>query len=261
MRIDRSTQSNFGYKIKGGIRFHLISGLTVFVLLILAIIWIFQVLLLDFFYERTKINQLDDVLSSIEKYVGSDDIDSICGELASQYDVCISIYDVENETLGDRIVNKEVSPTCVIHYVDLKTMEAYFAEAVKSGREVRHRYAFTPGAPIKKVDDKRGDKFSSDIPSQNDFETRELVVAVSVKSIADSYGNQYAVFVNLEFTPISTVQQTRNVQFGYITVLILVLTVAFSWAFSANISRSFSLKITHLPVCPLTTISKSLFFK
>lgn len=237
MRIDRSTQSNFGYKTKGGIRFHLISGLTVFVLLILAIIWIFQVLLLDFFYERTKINQLDDVLSSIEKYVGSDDLDSICGELASQYDVCISIYDVENETLGDRIVNKEVSPTCVIHYVDLKTMEAYFAEAVKSGREVRHRYAFTPGAPIKKVDDKRGDKISSDIPPQNDFETRELVVAVSVKSIADSYGNQYAVFVNLEFTPISTVQQTRNVQFGYITVLILVLTVAFSWAFSANISR------------------------
>ena len=65
MKIDNGRSSAREFKAKGGIRTHLILGLTVFVLLILAVIWIFQVLLLDFFYERTKLNQLDDVLSYI----------------------------------------------------------------------------------------------------------------------------------------------------------------------------------------------------
>lgn len=237
MKIDNGRSSAREFKTKGGIRTHLILGLTVFVLLILAVIWIFQVLLLDFFYERTKLNQLDDVLSYIEKSVGSKDLDSICGELASQYDVCISIYDVENGVLGQRIVNKEVSPTCIIHYVDQQSISAYYTEAVESGGAITHRYSLTPGDRMGRTGGKLGDGFSSEFPFQNEYDSRELVVAVAVKSMSDAQGNKFAVFINLEFTPISTVQQTRNVQFGYIAAFIVVLTVIFSWAFSGRISR------------------------
>ena len=106
MKQHNKKRSASDFKAKGGIRTHLILGFTVFVLLILAVIWIFQVLLLDFFYERTKLSQLDKVLSSIEKCIDSEDLDSICGDLASQYDVCISVYEIENGALGDPIVNK-----------------------------------------------------------------------------------------------------------------------------------------------------------
>ncbi len=237
MKSDNRKRSVYGFKRKGGIRTHLILGLTVFVLLILAVIWVFQVLLLDFFYERTKLNQLDDVLSYIEKYINRDDLDSICGELASKYDVCISVYDAENGVLGDRIVNKEVSPTCIIHYVDEQSLAAYYSEAVESGGEITHRYSLATGDRISKASGSTNESFVSESPAQDESDSRELVVAVAVKSISDLQGDLFAVFINLEFTPISTVQQTRNVQFGYIAALIVVLTVVFSWAFSGRISR------------------------
>ena len=237
MKNDKSRRSWCEIRTKGGIRTHLILGLTFFVLLILAVIWIFQVLLLDFFYERTKLDQLDDALSYIEKYISSEDLDTICGELASQYDVCISVYSAESGILGDRIVNKEVSPTCVIHYIDKQSLSAYFTEAIEAGGEITHRYSLTPGEKSGRSSGRYKDKYTSEFQFNEYFNLRELVVAVAVKSIADSQGNQYAVFINLEFTPISTVQETRNVQFGYIAALIIIMTVVFSWAFSGRISR------------------------
>ena len=224
-------------KVKGGIRIHLILGLTVFVLLILAVIWVFQVLLLDFFYEKTKISQLDDVISYIEKYVDKEDFDSLCGELASEYDVCISVYRADGKVLGERVVNKEVSPTCVIHYTDKSLLTTYYANALESGGEYRQRYTLTPTDKFgngKMDHDKKG---SAEYRFNEESDSRTLVVAVAVKSIMDSKGDEYAVFINLVFTPISTVQQTRNVQFGYIAVFIILLTVIFAWGFSIRISR------------------------
>lgn len=216
---------------------HLILGLTVFVLLILAVIWIFQVLLLGFFYERTKLMQLDDVISCIEKFVDSEDLDGVCGDLAAEYDVCISIYRAENSVLGERIISKEVSPTCVIHYADAASLAAYYAEAVDSGGEFTHRYTLTHGDKFGNGKIKPDKQVSHEQHFDSKSDPRMLVVAVAVKSISDSIGNEYAIFINLEFTPISTVQQTRNVQFGYIAVFIIVLTVIFAWVFSSRISR------------------------
>ena len=237
MRNDKSSCSWNEFRTKGGIRTHLILGLTFFVLLILAVIWIFQVLLLDFFYERTKLDQLDDALSYIEKYISSENLDTICGELASQYDVCIAVYSAENGILGDLIVNKEVSPTCVIHYIGKQSLSSYFAEAIEAGGEITHRYSLTPGDKVGRSSGRYNEKHSSDFQFNEYFDLRELVVAVAVKSISDLNGNQFAVFINLEFTPISTVQETRNVQFGYIAILIIILTIVFSWTFSGRISR------------------------
>lgn len=241
MNIQSFSRRIENIRTKGGIRVHLILGLTVFVLLILAVIWVFQVLLLDFFYEKTKLSQLNDVISYIEKYIDSKDLDSVCGELASEYDVCISVYSAENGRLCDRIVNKEVSPTCVIHYADIHSLAAYYSEALDADGEYTHRYTLTPGDNFGKRDFKPNGRPNKDmLPGETldgNNHSKLLVIAVAVKSITDSQGNEYAVFINLEFTPISTVQQTRNVQFGYIVVLIVILTIVFAWGFSNRISR------------------------
>lgn len=224
-------------KFKGGIRTHLILGLTVFVLVILAIVWVFQVLLLNFFYERTKLSQLEEVESYIEKNINNEDIDALCGELASKYDVCISVYKAEDGVIRSRFIDKEVSPTCVIHYAGRKLLDDYYAEALKAGGEYTQRYTLTPGNP-NGVSEEVGDK--SETPGKNrseKYDAHSLVVAVAVKSLFDSSGNEYAVFINLEFTPISTVQQTRNVQFWYITIVVVFLTILFAWFFSGKISH------------------------
>ena len=237
MKIEATDVGSQNKRTKGGLRFHLILGLTLFVLLILAIIWVFQVLLLDFFYERTKLSQLDDSLSYIEKYVNSENLDTICGELATKYDICVSVYRAEEGKLGVRIINKEVSPTCVIHYADKSSLQVYYTEAIQSGGELTRRYTLNPGERSEGGKIKPDKNSSSNRHSYSEVHSRSMVIAVAVKSVTDSIGNEYAVFINLEFTPISTVQETRNVQFGYIAVIIVLFTIIFAWAFSGKISR------------------------
>ena len=222
--------------VQGGIRGRLIFGLTLFVVLILIIVWIFQVLLLDYFYEKTKVDQMEKVLSEIEKYFNDKDLDSVCGDLASEYDVCIALYRIQDGKIMERIINKEVSPTCIIHYADTFSLETYYSEALKSGGTLTQRYNLTPGVqnlPQNEENDKEHNNHHRNRLSAS----RTLVVTVATRALTDSAGNDYAVFINLEFTPVSTVQETRNLQFGYITAFVLLSTLLFAWFFSGKIAR------------------------
>ena len=58
-------------RMGGGIRSHLVLGLTAFVIIVLIIVWIFQVLLLDFFYEKTKLSELKSVQNGIDSGIKS----------------------------------------------------------------------------------------------------------------------------------------------------------------------------------------------
>ena len=77
-----------------GIRSQLVIGFTLFVLIVLIIVWIFQVLLLDFFYERTKLSDLKAVQQGIDNAIALDNLESACNDLAVEYDVCIAVYAV-----------------------------------------------------------------------------------------------------------------------------------------------------------------------
>lgn len=223
----------------GGIRGQLVLGFTVFVLMVLIIVWVFQVLLLDYFYEQTKLSELGAVLVGIETYIEDENLDAICGELASQYDVCMSLYKVIDGELSELIVNKDVSPTCVIHYADNNSLNTYYSEALNSGGTLTQRYNLNPEDKVLGDKDEHRDRF---VPERGDkpldLHERQLsVVAVSVKALTDSRGNDYAAFINLRFTPVNAIQQTRNVQFWYIAAVVVLAAAAFALIFSSRIAK------------------------
>ena len=98
-----------------GIRTRLVLGLTLFVIIVLIIVWIFQVFLLDFFYERSKLSELSKVHKGIDEAISSGNLDDVCGDLASDYDVCIVVYTVCTGELTEMVISKDVSPTSIIH--------------------------------------------------------------------------------------------------------------------------------------------------
>ena len=141
MKILKKSKSFPNKGIKGcGIRGQLVLGFTAFSFMILIIVWIFQVLLLDKFYEFTKYSELRSVLDTIEYSINNEDIDEICSDLASQYDVCLSLYTVTNGEIDECIVDKEVAPTCIIHYADKDLLNNYYIKAVELGKVYTHKF-------------------------------------------------------------------------------------------------------------------------
>ena len=220
-------------KAGSGIRGQLVLGFTAFAFIILLIVWVLQVLLLDKFYEYTKLNELKSVLNSIEYSIDSDDMDSICSNLASKYDICISLYTVDDGVLNERIVDKEVSPTCIIHYAEEKDLNKYYNEALNAGGVWTQRHNLSPDH----FHDEKNRPPRPGESEQNFREPRFAVIAVSVKALSDSQGNDYAAFINLSFTPVNAIQQTRNLQFGYIAVGVIIVAVFFALIFSVRIAK------------------------
>ena len=237
MRTSKIMKNSSNMRIKGcGIRGQLVLGFTAFAFILLIIVWVFQVLLLDKFYEFTKYSELRSVIDTIEYSIDNDDIDDICADLASQYDVCLALYSVTNGTIDECIVDKEVSPTCIIHYADVEVLNNYYAEAAELGGVYIQRFNLNP-----EVD---RNEMPHDLPPEradnekHKFrEERFSEIAVYVKALRDSQGNEYAVFINLRFTPVNAIQQTRNMQFGYIAAGVILVAVFFALIFSIRIAK------------------------
>ena len=220
------------------IRGQLVWGFTAFACMILLIVWIFQVLLLDKFYEFTKLSELKSVIDAIELSIDNEDIDDICSELASQYDVCITLYSINDGKLGECIVDKEVSPTCVIHFADDRVLNEYYEQALSKGNGYTQRYNLNPDYITPNFDkpyDERPPKYEN--RPEKFREERFSEIAVSVKALEDADGNEYVAFINLRFTPVNAVQQTRNMQFVYIAVCVILAAVFFALLFSIKIAR------------------------
>lgn len=238
MRKRNEPSAPRGKSLGLGIRGKLVIGFTLFVLLMLIIVWIFQVLLLDFFYERAKLSDLHAAQEGIDKAIVSGELESECSRLASDYDVCISVYSISDGAIDELLISREVSPTCVIHYTDAESLNTYYDKALEAGGEYTQRFTLTPRdtEPSKpehiphseekgyKRDDNRRDE---DV----------LVIAVSVKALRDAAGNEYAAFINLRFTPVNAVQNTRSVQYGYIVLVVIIAAVLFSLIFSSKIAK------------------------
>lgn len=225
-----------------GIRGRLVIGFTLFVLIVLIIVWVFQVMLLNFFYEQTKLSDLHSVQEGIDNAITDGELDIACNDLAVEYDVCISVYSVEDEAIGDLVISKEVSPTCIIHYTDTQSLNSYYEKALAGGGEYTQRFTLTaqentiPSRPDsqqgKPHPSHKNDEYSCNISNDDTF-----VIAVSVKALSDSLGNDYAAFINLRFTPVNAVQHTRSIQYVYIAIVVIIAAIIFSFFFSNKIAR------------------------
>ena len=242
-----STNIKKNTRLGFGIRSRLVFGLTLFVIIVLIIVWIFQVLLLDYFYEQTKLSELNSVQKGIDAGIFSGDLDKVCGDLASEYNVCIAVYSISENSIKDVVISKEVSPACIIHYAEKSYLESLYEQALSSGGVFTQTFNLDPreyenkevNDPYKKDFDEDNSPPKRPEGSKNRYQKsdKDFVVAVSVKAFEDGIGNKYVAFINLQFTPVNTIQNTRNTQFAYIAAFVIASAVIFALLFSSRIAK------------------------
>ena len=75
-----------------GMRWKLFAYLVVFVVVMLVTVWIFQILLLDYFYKDIKYKELESISEVITAYLGSDEIDGAVYSCAVDYTTCVRVF-------------------------------------------------------------------------------------------------------------------------------------------------------------------------
>ena len=100
-----------------GISWRLFGALAVFIVLTLVIIWIFQVVLLNIFYEKSKIDEFYDAEGEIIESVG--DIEKLRQAVflhSIDSDMCIRVFKISNGS-ADELLGSNPNSGCVIHNV------------------------------------------------------------------------------------------------------------------------------------------------
>lgn len=213
-----------------GIRVQVVIYFTAFVIVILGILWVFQIGLLDFFYERTRLSEFDDAAEEIISSINANNLEETCYNAAIRYGVCIRVYRCNDLSATKQIASVEVNPTCLIHHITADTIDQYYRNAVENdGKWIKKIELYSSRNPMERKKD------VNEIERPQVTTPREM--AVTVRSYTDAASNDYAIFINAEFTPMNSTVDTLNVQFRWISKIFVLAAALLSYIFSARISE------------------------
>ena len=185
------------------ISWRLFGALAVFIVLLLIIIWIFQVVLLNIFYEKSKIDEFYAAESDIIESVGDmDELRKAVFVHSIDSDMCIRIFKISSG-IAEELVGSKPNSGCVIHNVSNDGLSRLYKNAVESN-----------GRYIQKI---------SNIP---DAKQARSTVYISVRDIE---GDRYVLMFDSDLAPLNATVETLEKQFGWIMSILII--GAPLWAF------------------------------
>ena len=94
-----------------GIQWHIMAWLTLFVAVLMLLLWLFQVVLLDWFYQAIKTHDIREIARAIAQDIDDDDLSRRLEGLRRQPDLYLRILDRE----GNSVYQSRPGPQSMIH--------------------------------------------------------------------------------------------------------------------------------------------------
>lgn len=212
---DKRKRINSRYEM--GVSWRLFGALLIFVAVMLIVIWVFQVALLNWFYEQSKMEELETTDKALAATLGNtQELNNTASFYAAEYGECIRVFMIENGEAKEIVKDVCASPTCLIHYTSEKTLSDYCTKAMNSEDGLYiEKLAHTNSHPKR---------------ATRDFGT----VYVSVK---ESGGNTYVIMLNSDHVPLNATVNTLQMQFSWIAFILLVAALIVALSISKSVCK------------------------
>lgn len=234
-------------RVGGGISISrkLFVFLALFTLFILAVVWVMQIGLLNYFYRQSKYKELElaDRLITSSVQDNPSELERVVEECATDYLLCIRVFRVDGP-MAHQLVSADVSSDCLIHHISDRFLTYLYNEAVAGGglytRQVSPNALFLthPDAMAGKENDKR--------PQENSENFRSFLRRTSadgdlnlirVRVITGAMGDTYIIMLNSELEPLRATVNTLQTQFWMIAFILLLGSLILAVLISRNISE------------------------
>ena len=173
-------------------------NLIIFSIIVIILIWFFQIFSLNYFYEYTKSKELDSLVKQIDKHYSDDDFYEYLKELSFKTDACIELYN--NDELE---YNMGSNIQCLDdHNNNIDYKNTFILSGKKSGKYT-----------ISDIKDKK-----------------TIVYARKIKD--DVY-----LFTSVNLKPLDATTTTLQKQLRYVAIIVLVLSFIVSYIISKLLSK------------------------
>lgn len=208
------------------LKLKLFAYIAFFSIVMVFVIWLFQIVLLDFFYKQTKVDELHSLSDTIVENIDNQDLTALVTEIAGRNGICAKVIGIN----GGMEINVDTVPNCVLHRMNETELSGLYTAAENSGGSVLEVFKTSPRRflNIKEPDG------SSSIVAQNQEAQEENIIYT--KLITENDGNNYILMLNTVVSPVNATVQTLRSQLFYISVIFLVLALFLALILSKRIS-------------------------
>ena len=185
--------------------------LVLFVMFVIALLWLFQIVLLDDFYRWDKTNQVRAASDTLVNNIDNERLNHLVDRLAEENDVCILLLD-EN---GRVLYSSEDIRFCLIHRMNNRDLNGWLSAAPEDGSVLTELFNVRFPQP----DQYNSRFFRGEVPPTESSQRQSLLCARQV-TMAD--GSVNYLLLNAIITPLDTTVSTLRSQLLFITGAVLL---------------------------------------
>lgn len=226
---------------KTSIKWKVFLYLLSFTVVLLAILWVFQICYLDTFYKFIKNREAQKALTQVVDILksGEEDAESEIDYLAAEGNLSVLVTDTDGNTIhsAEYILNSKMST------IPKEEFEWYYEQAKEQGGKAKIEFEGNQNVTMlsnqeqpplpeeaKKLPPEREDDFSQK-------RGQKAQSAVYVEIMNDGTKDM-VVMVNSQLTPVDATVDTLRIQFVWISVILIFLSLMIAFLLSRKISGS-----------------------
>lgn len=192
-------------------RLKIFAYLAVFSAVILAVIWVFQAVLLDDVYRASVRRQVNSAADRICRMDDSDtDFEHSVYDIASEYGLCITVYSVK-DMKATELINAHNQKVCLIHSSMLN--EAFLGNMYAMAKE-NGKYTET----------------FNDNYSQSEG-------SIVLSAVSERNGRELLCIVNCDIQPVGATVSTLQFELIYISLILIAVAAAASIIIARRITK------------------------
>ncbi len=214
----------------------LFAFLVAFVVFMMAVVWAFQVFLLDSLYRGTKYRELENISLAIGEFAGTETLGEAVYSCAVDYSTCIRVFKLGENSSALEVASADVSAECIIHSISgvmlNRKLNEYYEKAVEAGGVFAETSEVSSKLGTFWSEGNRDNKPLFDFIQPSD----DQLVMVYNRIVTGRDGGTYMVLLNSELTPVDATVNTLKLQFYWMAGVMVIGALVLAFLISKNIS-------------------------
>lgn len=195
-----------------GLQWKIFRYLLLFSAVLLLLLWLFQVVFLNEFYQKIKINELKTTASAIEKNINQKDLRNILRSFSKHRDISIELLTNNGSSLYSYKIGRDFALEQMSAIEKLELL----LKAQKQGGEYITSF--------------------SERPAYVDFQERVAVSMLMAKIIPTENGESLGLLIGAPISPIDATVGTLRRQFYYIAAFMLCFSILLALMITKKVS-------------------------
>ena len=213
-----------------GIRWKFFGYLMLFLLLLLGLLWLFQVVFFGEIYKSVRITEIRGSANEICRYIDDVEVlDEISKDISEDKEVCVLVFDED----GMILASQDSLSDCIIHGMSPRNIYMLYISAKNEGGERISRYEI----------DKQSDALLSpgDFSLQNptDDSSDAVIESITYTKVvySDYYKKDIVVILNTTISPVASTVRTLQTELIIITVVMTLLAILLSFLLAKRVAK------------------------